>query len=84
MRAGDSENIPKMKKCKVLSRKGCKVVGTYKTLEREKEHRSGKGGVDRAQRGHCNPSSTRHAHSWLCRLRMRRGRCSLEGGGIPM
>lgn len=34
-----------MKKCKVLSRKGCKVVGTYKTLEREKEHRSGKGGV---------------------------------------
>lgn len=45
MRAGDSENIPKVKEFKVLSRKGFKVVGTYKTLEREKEHRSGKVGV---------------------------------------
>ena len=45
MRAGDSENIPKVKEFKVLSREGFKVVGTYKNFEREKEHRSGKPSV---------------------------------------
>lgn len=45
MRAGDSENIPKVKEFKVLSREGFKVVGTYKNFAREKEHRSGKPSV---------------------------------------